>query len=533
MNLYAVLTIEYLRRVRYYWLLAVLLFIGGPGAFVTLLWLKGYGISQTGASAYSAPYLGIALLLLPLFTLVAQWQIYPHLYHRPMTTRALALWLMLTGAITIAGTNVLFILAYRLLFGATWPILAPSLFFATFAILAQSINWNLLRPSVPKIFAGLLVIAGALWWFARRYHPFGLDGPSQPWLTPSAGEIATMAAASVGAALLGIHGLSRARHESEGTIDPAQPYDITNPFASACVPALADVPEALNWFFWQRGMMYAVGASGTIILALGLLFAFSRDDLFESRRALETIAGMSFFVPVLVASLVGLAFGLDFRHPVTHVLTPFLATRPVTTEQLSKTLLWNAFKSTLTVWSLIISALILYSTGFFLKSTPAELLAALRSSDAGLAAVPLTLVGSFLASWIGLSWLAVLGWSGREKVVIAGVFLIIGYPMLFLPLLQLVVPRAWSEFALDVALWTPAVLIAVVTLDLAGAARRGELLSPGMQLLLAGLALGIVAFFGILIPGPAEVKVLACLYALAAVLPIPSAPLMLEWNRHR
>ncbi len=126
-HLYAVLTREYLRRLCFFWSMLVLVLIGLPWTIMGVAWLKGQYISFDTASASRnfIMYQQLALGFLPLLTLLIQWQIYPHLYARPISTRAMAGWLMATGAVTVAGTNVLILLSYRFLFGAEWPLFAP------------------------------------------------------------------------------------------------------------------------------------------------------------------------------------------------------------------------------------------------------------------------------------------------------------------------------------------------------------------------------------------------------------------------
>ena len=471
-----------------------------------------------------------ALVVLPLLTLIVQWQIYPHLYARPISTRAMAAWLMATGVVTIAGTNLLFLLSYRFLLGANWPLLAPTLFFITFTLLAQCINWNLLKPTFFKVLAAFVVIPGAVVWFARRYHPGGFNKPMQPWFSPSVEELATMLIASIVAVFWGLRGLSIARHESGGFSGANEPADIADDYVSRRVPRLATVPQALSWFFWQRGLAYSLGASGTVVLCMGFVYYFDKP---LHGQVFETLAGVSFAIPTIICIMVGVALGLDLRHRVQFVLMPFLSTRPVTTRQLSRSLLWNAFKCTLMAWSILVAGIVLYCTGFFRKAGLTELLAELRTSELGMAAIPLTLGGSFLASWTGLSWMAVLGWSGRQKVQMLGVFLIFGLPILFLVFVQLALPPAWAKLLTAGGVWLPAILIPLLTIDWTVAAWRGELISRQTLHLLIVATICLVVFFEVLLPGPPAGKLLACLYSLASLLPIPAAPLMLAWNRHR
>ena len=540
MSLYRVLTIEYVRRIRFYWYVAVILFIGGPLAILGLLWLHGQNLyaGTFEPFTFNATHQLVTVLLFPLLTLVVQWQIYPHLYARPISTRAMAAWLMITGVVTVAGTNLLILLAYRFMLGANWPLLGPSLFFITVTLLAQCINWNLLKPTYFKLIAAFVVIPGAVIWFASRYHPEGFHKPMQPWFSPSVEELGTMLAASVVAVFWGLRGLSLARHESGGFSGANEPEDIADNYVSRRVPRLATVPQALNWFFWQRGMAYSLGASGTILLFMGILYYFTTEKL-HVEEVLGTFTGLSFVVPAIICTIVGVALGLDLRHRVQFVLMPFLSTRPVTTSQLSRSLLWNAFKCTLLTWGILVVGIAAYCTEFFREEFfrdlhPDRYLGhRIHNSEFGMAAIPLTLAGSFLAAWTGLSWMAVLGWSGREKVMIWGIGLIAGGPVLYLLFVQFILPSDWAKFLTAAGVWLPAIVIPILTIDWTIAAWRGELISRRTVHLLAVLAIFFVTFFDVLLPGPPAGKTLAALYSLASLLPIPATPLMLAWNRHR
>ncbi len=408
-----------------------------------------------------------------------------------------------------------------------------TLFLITFMLIAQCLNWNLLSMSLPKFIASMLVIAAAGWWFMRRFYPEGFDKPLQLWTLPTVEEGATMLTASVAAMLLGLRGLSIARHETSGNPAAKEPYDVTDPFIGSRVPRLGEVPQALNWFFWQRGKLYSAGGAIWLALLMGLATFLARKELFRNGPDLESIRAMSLFIPMMICTLIGVALGLDVRHLVRFSLMPFLSTRPVTTRQLSHSLLWNALKSTLTAWAILVAAVVVCGTGFFLKTSPAELLAEARRTHNGIAEIPLWLAFSFLLSWIGLSWMAVLGWSGREKVMIVGIFLLIGLPVIYRVFVLFVVPRGGQEFFFRFGAWLPAILIPLALVDFTVSARRAEFMTSETLFLILVLAVALAGFALVVPVADAEERTLFYLYSLAAILPIPATPLMLAWNRHR
>jgi hypothetical protein len=185
----------------------------------------------------------------------------------------------------------------------------------------------------------------------------------QPWFTPSAEELGIMLAASVAAVMLGIRGLSMARHEGGGNVTSNTLDDAADPYVRSKVPDLTEVPQALNWFFWQRGMPYAVGAAGMIAFFMGLAFLVFPDSRPRSGDVLVSITLMSLLILPLTCALIGVALGMDVRHQVQYILMPFLSTRPVSTKQLSRGLLLNAFKCTLTTWGILVPAFVLCCTG--------------------------------------------------------------------------------------------------------------------------------------------------------------------------
>jgi hypothetical protein len=130
--------------------------------------------------------------------------------------------------------------------------------------------------------------------------------------------------------------------------------------------------------------------------------------------------------------------------------------------------------------------------------------------------------------------MAVLGWSGRQKVLMGGVFVVVFLPILFLVSVQFLPSGYWERFVRGVGAWTPAIVIPIVTIDMTIAAWRAKFLSQDTLILMAAIAVGIIGTVVILAPtAPLAGKTLVCLYLMAAILPFPVTPLMLAWNRHR
>ena len=132
--------------------------------------------------------------------------------------------------------------------------------------------------------------------------------------------------------------------------------------------------------------------------------------------------------------------------------------------------------------------------------------------------------------------MAVLGWAGREKVLIAGTSVLIGLPVAFFLILLFVqdlVTERGMRFLIAGGAWLPAIAILLVTFDVTVMAKRSGLLSQQSLYLILSLAIACPILVVMLFPFATPGKTLASLYSLAAVLPISAAPVMLYWNRNR
>jgi hypothetical protein len=227
-------------------------------------------------------------------------------------------------------------------------------------------------------------------------------------------------------------------------------------------------------------------------------------------------------------------------------VTPFIATRPLTSAALIGAKLKMTTWSTLATWLLMLVAIPL---ALKLSDTwPMVLERARRISEA--IGTPRTVVIAFLvltglmaSTWKQFVQSLYIGLSGREWLIRANVFLLLSFLVAIGPIVDWIV----EDSDVRVALWDalPWILAALVGFKMAAAAwiatrlYRSRLLSD--RLLVTGAALWLVtvlALYGVLVWLFSTPFMPRYSLALVAILAIPlarlsAAPLALAWNRHR
>ena len=351
------------------------------------------------------------------------------------------------------------------------------------------------------------------------------------WREVTAGDATTMLAAAGIAYYAAVVGVSRSRcGEFIKTpeffrwigrlLDPAPAFGL--PFRTAA--------HAQFWFEWRQkggGLPAIVVIAFPVGLVLWLLFNRNPQDLFNvafGAGGFLTLAGL----------IVGLIFGctepVDGKHEMGH----FLATRPMTSSDMSRTMLRAAGISVLVAWVLWAAAfLVLFAILLLANVDPTPHL----PREVGWWYFPVTLLGA----WLALTVIATIGQAGRPTLY---AILFIGAPALAM------LAMIFSHYALSDAATTifkEGVTATVGVIYILGtawaftAARRRALI--GMPTVWAAMGVwGTLCVLGVLFwsqhrsdivtsPLPVFVHVIG-LFALV-VFPLAAAPLALTWNRHR
>jgi len=468
--------------------------------------------------------------------LAARQSIYPaRMFTLPVTNAALVGWPMLYGTVAMA----MLWLATRLLgawpSGVDMPLIWPALLGAAFLTWTQALMW------MPYALPGLRVVVIILWLVVLDVVFF----VAVDFKVPEPVMLALLAPQVPLAYLVARFAVARARRgdtpdwrglfSGRGRIRGLLPRRRDH-FPS---PARAQV-----WFEWRRH-----GRSLPVLLAILLPFQLSLLFVVSDNPVLvfETVLGVLLTPPILAAFIAATVSRSSTDGSDSYELTPFMATRPLSSASLITAKLGATIRSTLVSWLLVLTALPLalwLSGASWAVVDDARRLAEAVGMPRAIAIGLLGLAALVASTWKQLVRSLYIGMSGRAWLVKTSVFVTLG----FLTLVYALFPWVSGNLDMIVALVSalPWVLAALVCFKISAAAwiavrlHDNRLLSD--RTLVAGAACWLVvvlALYGLLewiLSLPPSMR--RTLPALVAILAIPlarlsAAPLALAWNRHR
>lgn len=465
--------------------------------------------------------------------LAARQSMFPaRMFTLPVSAAALAGWPMLFGATAMA---ILWI-AVRWL--AVWPsdvevpVVWPALLAASLVAWTQALTW------MAYPLRGLRVIVTVLWLTA-------IDAIIMVALELKAPEpvmLAILAPHVPLAWLVARFAVGRARR---GDVpDWRAPFAPFAGLADALVRRrhFGSAARAQAWFEWGIcGWPLPLWVALLLPFELSLLFVFRDTPVLVFETLLSVL-----FTPPFMASFVAAAGGRSGDGKERYGLSPFLATRPMTTAALVAAKLKAMVWSTLAAWIPLLLAVPLALRLSGTAPLAADWMGNLAHAVGWPRAIGLVLLGLamlMLSTWKQLVQSLFITLSGRAWVVKGSVFLA-------LILLGVLVPLAHRVFHSRVALaalWNlfPWILGLAVCVKLSAAAwiarrlQSARLLTP--RALVLGAAcwdLAVFALFGLMVWLTPALLVFRYFLALVAIAVIPlvrlsAAPLALAWNRHR
>jgi hypothetical protein len=275
---------------------------------------------------------------------------------------------------------------------------------------------------------------------------------------------------------------------------------------------------------------------------LSLLFVFSDTPAIIFATLVAVLATPPFMAAFVAATVRRSSpDGSD-----AYELTPFIATRPLTSASLITAKLKATIRSTLATWMLVFVAIPL---ALRLSSTWSVVVDGVRQvieiagTPRAVAIGLLTFSFLVASTWKQLVQSLYIGMSGRAWLVKASVFTTLS----LLTLIVLFVPWAIRNGDVIFALWNalPWVLAVLVCFKISAAAWIAARLRDSRQVRDRTLIIGalswdvaVLALYGLLVWLVPTLLVPKHLLALVAILAMPlarlsAAPLALSWNRHR
>ncbi len=466
--------------------------------------------------------------------LAARRSIYPaRMFTLPVTNAALAGWPMLYGTVAM----VVVWLATRLL--ALWPSAAPvpwiwpALFAAVILAWTQALTW------MPYPLSGQRVIVTVLWLAVIAVvYILALDlEASEPVM------LALLAPQVPVAYLVARFAVARARRGDvpdwlgriRDLLARRRGHLRDQPWPSA--------KRAQVWLEWRRhGRSLPTLVAIVLPFELSLLFVFSGTSVF----VFETLAAVLLTPPFMAAFVAATVSDSSPGARDSHQLTPFIATRPLTSASLVAAKLEATIRSTLVTWLLVLVAVPLalrLSATSWVVADGARQVVEIAGTPRAVALGLLALAALVAATWKQLVQSLYIGMSGRAWLVKASVFGTLSFVTLLVPL----VPWVLRNREVIAALWNalPWILAALVCCKISAAAwiaarLHDSLLLNGRTLVLGALSwdVAVLALYGLLRWLLPTLLFRGYLLALVAILAVPlarlsAAPLALSWNRHR
>jgi len=491
------------------------------------------------ATAVTVPWSAMFMYFLAVFSfgltgdLAGRQSIYPaRMFALPVTTAALAGWPMLYGTAAMAILTLATALLARWPWGIDLPLIWPALLAAAFLAWTQVLVW------MPYGLRGLRVMVTVLWLatldavviLAIHYEV------SEPLI------IAFLAPQLPLAYLAAWVAVTRARRGEVpdwrvgfGRAPGGEPRS-QHHFSS---PARAQL-----WFEWRRH-----GRSLPALVAILLPFEFGL--LFIPGN--DTPALVSYvLIAVLLTPPVMAGFAaatVSKANPYAHDsygVTPFSATRPLTSAALIAAKLQMAIWSTLAAWMLVLIAIplgLMWSgTWHIVAERASHAIDVIRAPR--VIVIALLLFAALVAStWKKLVQSLYIGLTGREWIIKTNGFLALSFLVIIGPVLEWIHDSGRTISTLwDVWPWVLVVLVCLKMVAAVWIALRlynSRLLSD--RTLVVGAACwtaAVLALYGVLVWLMDTMLLPRYEFLLIAILAIPlarvsAAPLALAWNRHR
>lgn len=491
------------------------------------------------ATAVTVPLSMLFLYFLAVFSfgltgdLAARQSIYPaRLFTLPVTTSALAGLPMLYGTAAMTTLWLATALLARWPWGIEVPQIWPGVLAAAFLAWTQALTW------MPYGLRGLRVMFAVLWLMTLDaivilaiYYEV-----SEPMM------IAFLAPQLPLAYLVARYAVTRARR---GVVpDWGLGFGRVADGAPRRQDHFSSPARAQLWFEWRRH-----GRSLPIMVAILLPFEFALllipgND--TPRLVLYVLIAALVTPPVMAGFAAATVSKANPHARDSYGVSPFTATRPLTSAALIAAKLQMAIGSTFAAWLLVLIAIPL---GLILSGTwqmvidrtrhGMEVIGTLR-----VIVLALLVLGLLMAStWKKLVQSLYIGLTGREWIVKTNGFVALSFLVIIGPLLQ------WIHDDRDLQAWLwdrwQWLLVVLIVLKMSAAVwiatrlYRSRLLSD--RTLVTGAAswlAAVLALYGLLVWWIDTPLIAHYVLALFAILAIPlarlsAAPLALAWNRHR
>ena len=446
------------------------------------------------------------------------------LFAMPIPTSSLVAWQMLPSMVLVGLESLASIACWNALFDLNWPLWGPALFSAVGVAAIQAVLWSTEKSAWLPVALGIVGAILGLWFKSRIGYTFGF--PTHPWVEVTPGDFFTLLTFAGLAYYGAVVGVARRRCGEtlpslgivawiERVFDP--PPDVGVPFTT---------PEQAHfWFEWRKkGWAMPATVVFGMVIGLGIWVVFIRElkDLFEG-----FVAGGAMLT---LMGFLGVVLGIVGPNDQTFEMGHFLATRPLTNPEISRTLLKVLARSVLIAWTIWAVPFVILTAILFTKSgiPPVMIL-----NDWGWWYFPMTLLGC----WTVVSVLASVSMTGRSTLfaqLVLGLFaLFIGLGLFYNYALPV---ESRLNFNRGVGIVFGVVIAMGTVWAFVSAQRRALIGLPTIYAAFSAWSVlsGLIAADWMLHPArPLLQGVMVVLLAPLVVASLATAPLALAWNRNR
>lgn len=488
-----------------------------------ILWLIGGALGRDESHLLNFLFVQTVLVTGVGSLLAINMQNARRLYPYPATSATLLIGQLFPSALLLATGVALWTLTVNFAFDLQWAVWEPALFAFVTLVAAYCAMW--LGMGSLWMIPLLAVVAGVFGsWMKWHFGPLFGD-PAHAWSPITMGEAFALAAATAFSYRGALVGLARARRGeppiSVGVVKWLESLADRTPLADAPFRSAA---AAQTWYFQQRAWVAPISALSFITIALVIWTLVSRDV----EELVKAFANGCWFLAI-PAVLGGIVLGsIGSRDDV--VMGQFLATRPITSLDLSRRLLLVAAKYLALMW-------VSWGVAFL-----AILLILRLAGHAPWTYLPpefrwQSVVGAMLLSWVVMATLISVALIGRARLVSQCVVgFCLGYVALMLLAKYALIYEAREALMNGLIGATGLAFTAITVAGLVAARKRGLLEAPVTA---ATIAMWIVLVAATMLALPSDVELARSTASLLygslalAVAPIALAPLAMAWNRTR
>ncbi len=475
----------------------------------------------------------------------------------PISSRAIASWMMLAMVGLVVVLQLVTNGAYRLLYFETetltrnWPVLGPLLFMITLTLVGNLIYWSLKSPSFSRVLFSVGLIGGLFTWFLTRYYPHGFQKPFVMWQQVTLGEFVTLQLVCLGAWYQGTREFARFR---AGTAAPSQTWFRVEQLWSALISGSdahglllpLSSRTALAKYHWRHTCQRAV-VMGGVVLGLAVLFInlesnisfdYHSPGINDYPELVESFYGMTLLFSWIAAIFMAALSTRGMNTQGRTGMNSFLAKSPLSDRNLSTTLTRNVVKMYVTCFLLFeVSLLLSYLALCLIHGTTGRhpevktiFWFRLWLNYTLVMLVGFWMIGANLVSilWTGRTWFywTMLGLCAASFLFFVGVIMV-SRNYVFHHYVELVLILFYSLLMLGgtaFAYWS--------------AAKKMLLTRRTVWVALVCWMLCTVTAWVYLYPDHVDINRIAELIFLGAILsllfaPFATIPLAISWNRHR